>query len=134
MASNPVERECAPAASTWFDEAAVDELVRRAQGGDSGAFDALVRAVGPAVFNLAYRMVGNREDAGDLAQEALVKLCRSLDRFAWKSRFSTWLYAVAANTCRTMMDALQPAHNRWPGASRSGCLANSFHVVAVIIP
>jgi RNA polymerase sigma-70 factor (ECF subfamily) len=46
-------------------------------------------------------MVGSREDAEDLTQEIFVKLHRSIRKFKWKSRFSTWFYALAANTCRS---------------------------------
>ena len=79
----------------------VDKLVRQAQKGDSEAFDALVRTFSQRMYNLAYRMVGNHADAADLAQEIFIKLHKSIGKFRWKSSFSTWLYAVGANTCRS---------------------------------
>jgi RNA polymerase sigma-70 factor (ECF subfamily) len=75
--------------------------VRRFQDGNPVAFEQLVRIFAGPVFNLAYRMVSNRSDAEDLSQEIFVKLHRSIDKFRWRSGFRTWLYALAANTCRS---------------------------------
>ena len=105
MASNPPKRT--EAGSSWFDEAAVNEQVRRFQAGDAAAFDDLVRALGSVVFNLAYRMTDSRDEADDLSQEIFVKLHRSAGQFAWKSRFSTWLYALALNQCRSRLRRLR---------------------------
>jgi RNA polymerase sigma-70 factor, ECF subfamily len=85
------------------EDAAVEDLVRRAQAGDMAAFDGLVRRFSGPMYNLAYRMVGNGADADDLAQEIFVKLHRSIGQFRWQARFTTWLYAVAANVCRSGM-------------------------------
>mgnify|MGYP001204890668 CR=1 FL=1 len=68
--------------------------------GDRPAFDKLVLRYQDRVFNLCFRMLGNREDADDCAQEVFVKAYRSLDRFRFDSEFSTWLYTIAVNTCR----------------------------------
>lgn len=84
-----------------------DELVRRAKDGDMAAFDELVRVFQGPMFNLAYRMVNNREDANDLTQEIFVKMYRSIGKFRGDSRFSTWLYTVAANTCRSRLRQLR---------------------------
>jgi RNA polymerase sigma-70 factor (ECF subfamily) len=87
--------------ATEAPEEHVARLVEEAKGGSMAAFDELIRLFQTRIFNLAYRMVNNREDAGDLTQEIFVKLYRSLDKFRGQSRFSTWLYAVAANHCRS---------------------------------
>lgn len=84
-----------------LDDRVVESLVRQAQGGEIAAFEELVTAFSRPMFNLAYRMLGNREDAADLTQEIFVKLHRSIGKFQGRSRFSTWLYALAANTCRS---------------------------------
>jgi RNA polymerase sigma-70 factor (ECF subfamily) len=65
------------------------------------AFDELVRVFQGPIYNLAYRMVNDREDAKDLTQEVFVKMYRSIGKFRGDSKFSTWLYAIAANTCRS---------------------------------
>jgi len=87
--------------ATEAPEEHVARLVQEAKDGSMAAFDELIRLFQTRIFNLAYRMVNNREDAGDLTQEIFVKLYRSLNKFRGQSRFSTWLYAVAANHCRS---------------------------------
>ncbi len=74
-------------------------LVSRARDGDAAAFGQLVEAYEKRVFNLAYRMVGNREDAADLAQEALVRAYKAMRRFREQAQFSTWLYRIVVNVC-----------------------------------
>jgi RNA polymerase sigma-70 factor (ECF subfamily) len=72
-------------------------LVARAQRGDAAAFGLLVRRYQDALFNGVYRMLGQREDAEDLAQEAFVKAHRGIGRFEGRSSFYTWLYSIARN-------------------------------------
>jgi RNA polymerase sigma-70 factor, ECF subfamily len=99
-------------------EAIVDENVRvaalvvRAQNGEMAAFDELVLIFQSRMFNLAYRMVNNGEDAADLTQEIFVKMYRSINKFSGRSKFSTWLYALAANTCRSGLRRLRRVSDR----------------------
>ena len=86
---------------TEAPEEVVERLVQQAQEGHLDAFDELIRLFQGRIYNLAYRMVNNHADASDLTQEIFVKLHRSLGKFRGESRFSTWLYAVAANHCRS---------------------------------
>ncbi len=74
-------------------------LVDRAKAGDIRAFEALVRRYERWVFTLALRMVGDRGDAEDVAQEVFLKAYRGLQGFRGGSRFSTWLYAIASHHC-----------------------------------
>ena len=74
-----------------------DALVAAARGGDTRAFGSLVDAYGTAVFNLALRMIGNREDARDLAQNVFVKAYEKLDTFDGRSRLFSWMYRIAIN-------------------------------------
>ena len=90
----------------------IDALVRAAQTGNRDAFTALVQAFSGPMYNLAYRMVGNADDAADLAQEIFVKLYRSIGRFQGKSKFSTWLFALGANTCRSGLRKLRRRRDR----------------------
>jgi len=60
----------------------------------------MVRTYKDKVYNLVYRMLGNREEAEDLSQEVFVTVFKSIDRFRGDSKFSTWLYRVAANQCK----------------------------------
>jgi RNA polymerase sigma-70 factor (ECF subfamily) len=85
---------------TGGDEVAPEELVRRFQGGEEAAFDDLMRRFQRQMYNLAYRMLDNGEEANDLTQEIFIKVYRSIAKFRGESSFSTWLHAVALNLCR----------------------------------
>lgn len=73
------------------------ELVERWQGGDLAAFEALIRRHQRRVFGLLLRMLGNVQEAEDVAQETFLNLHRHGHRFRSQSRFSTFLYRVAVN-------------------------------------
>lgn len=74
-------------------------LIRQAQRGDRAAFEQLVRLYEASVLRLALRVVRSEEEARDLYQEAFLKIYRSLGRFRFESRFSTWVYRVVMNVC-----------------------------------
>jgi len=74
-------------------------LIERCQQGDTIAFDRLVERHGQWVYNLAYRMIGDREEAHDIAQEAFVRAFAAIKGFRRGSSFATWLYRVTANVC-----------------------------------
>ena len=73
------------------------DLVERWQSGDQSAFEALIRRHERRVFGLLMRMLGNRQDAEDVAQEAFLSLHRHGHRFRHQARFSTFVFRVAAN-------------------------------------
>ena len=74
----------------------------RARDGDRRALEALVERHAPGVRRLAGYLLSDQQDAEDAAQEALAKLCTRIDQFRGRSRFSTWLYSLVANTCRDL--------------------------------
>jgi len=80
-------------------------LVERARTGDAGAFEALIRRYQGWVFTLALRMLGDRAEAEDMAQEIFLKAYRGLKGFKGSSRFSTWLYAIASHHCLNQLEA-----------------------------
>jgi RNA polymerase sigma-70 factor (ECF subfamily) len=84
-----------PAPSTSAAEDRI--LVERAQGGDTRAFDDLVRKYTPKLYGLVYNMTSNREDTADLLQDVFAKAYRSIKRFMGKSSFYTWIYSIAVN-------------------------------------
>jgi RNA polymerase sigma-70 factor (ECF subfamily) len=90
---------------------AVDErlLIRQAQRGDRAAFEKLVRLYESNVLRLALQLARSEDEARDLFQEAFLKIYRSLDRFRFESRFSTWVYRVVMNVC---FDHLRRASRR----------------------
>ena len=71
------------------------ELVAAAQGGDRAAFDLLARLHLRRVYSLLHRLVGNHEDAEDLAQECFVRAYRNLDSLRTNGSFSGWLGKIA---------------------------------------
>ncbi len=76
-----------------------EELARRAQKGDGAAFDSLVGYCAQRLFNLAFRMLGNREDADDVTQEAFMRIYQALPRFKWDASINSWMYRITANLC-----------------------------------
>lgn len=76
------------------------ELVALAQSGDRSAFSKLVGCYHNRVYNTIYGLVGNREDADDLTQEAFIRAYRSLSKFQNRSKFYTWVYSIAINCFR----------------------------------
>jgi RNA polymerase sigma-70 factor, ECF subfamily len=76
-----------------------EELVRRFVSGQRGAFDVLVARHERRVYNLAYRMLGRRDDALDAAQETFLACYRKVHGFRGGSAFTTWLHRVALNVC-----------------------------------
>lgn len=72
-------------------------LVSRCLSGDAGAFDELVSSFGGMVFNLAYRQLGDREEALDLSQEIFLRIHRKLDSFRGDSSLKTWIFRIVLN-------------------------------------
>ncbi|KPU42258.1 ECF RNA polymerase sigma factor SigW [Oxobacter pfennigii] len=75
------------------------ELVDRSKRGDIEAFEELILAYEKKIYNIAYRMTNNREDASDIAQEVCIKIYKSINSFKENSTFSTWVYRIATNVC-----------------------------------
>lgn len=103
MTSNPSEpavRQVSAVAEATAD-LDVEALVRAAQNGCSVSFDRLVNAFSGPIYNLACRMTGNVTEAEELTQEVFVKLYRVIGKYGGQSKFSTWLFALAINHCRS---------------------------------
>lgn len=75
------------------------DLVLQSQNGDPAAFEALIRSHQHMVHSLTYRMTGSLADAEDLAQETFIRAYERIGEFRGASKFSTWLYRIAVNTC-----------------------------------
>jgi RNA polymerase sigma-70 factor (ECF subfamily) len=77
-----------------------DQLyINRILDGDTNAFAVLIDRYKDLVYTLAMRMMKNREEAEEVAQDAFIKAYKSLDKFKGESKFSTWIYRVTYNTC-----------------------------------
>lgn len=75
-------------------------LVARAQRGERAAFQMLLERHYAAMFRIAYRFMGQMQDAEDIAQDICVGLADKLATFRGDSSFSTWLYRIVVNACR----------------------------------
>jgi len=81
--------------STISDQEYIDKILQ----GDTNAFAALVNRYKDMVFTLSLKMIKNREEAEEVAQDTFIKAYSSLRQFKGDSKFSTWIYRVAYNTC-----------------------------------
>lgn len=75
-------------------------LARRAAEGDRGAFETLLERHYDRIFRLAWRLLGDRAEAEDLAQDICVALAAKIRGFRGEARFATWLYRVVVNAAR----------------------------------
>ena len=73
------------------------QLVERFKAGDEGAFDALVDRHSARAFQIAYGVLGSREDAEEVAQDAFIRMHRALPQFRGDSEFTTWMYRIVTN-------------------------------------
>jgi len=81
-------------------------LIGRLKERDEQAFSEIVRLYGDKVFNLVYRMMGNRHEAEDVAQDVFVTVFKTVDTFRGEAKFSTWLLRIAANHCKNRIKYL----------------------------
>src|SRR5262245_55975378 len=93
-------------------EQQVEEIgwVEQSLGGDRAAFGQLMHRYTGAVYNLAYRMLGNPEDAEDAVQEIFLRAYTRLASFDRTRRFSTWLLSIGSNYC---IDRLRRRRYSW---------------------
>lgn len=80
-----------------------EELIRRVQQGEVAAFEELVRRYERKVYNIAYRLLGNEEDATEALQDTFLRAYRYIPGFKFKSSFYTWLYRIATNVSLTKL-------------------------------
>lgn len=119
-------------AQTAIDEIA---LARRARSGDASAFGELVRAHQLAVFNVCYRLTGERREAEDMTQEAFVRAYERIATFDPARPFGPWMRRVAANVClnalaaaRRLVFSLDDESQPEPRADASGEPAAAFEI------
>jgi RNA polymerase sigma-70 factor, ECF subfamily len=109
MTSNP-SGEAGPRVEPLRDQ----EAIERCLGGDANAFGALVVRYQDRIFNACVRIVGHRETAREMAQEAFLRAFERLRTFRQGSRFSTWLFAIAINQCRSELRRRKTKKHRPP--------------------
>jgi RNA polymerase sigma-70 factor, ECF subfamily len=87
------------------------ELVRTIREGSSDAFEQLVRRKTSKVYALCYRVIGNSEDAKDIAQLVFIKLWENLEKYDSQFAFDTWLYRMVTNVAIDFMRSRQSRDN-----------------------
>lgn len=75
-----------------------NDLVKKAKEGDRTAFDVLVRHCAKDIYNLCFRLCGNKASAEDIAQDAFISAYKNMNKFQQKSPFAGWVYRIAINT------------------------------------
>jgi RNA polymerase sigma-70 factor (ECF subfamily) len=78
-------------------------LIRSTLRGETASYNTLVKRYQRQVYNLAYRMLGNADDAGDLVQDTFLRAYGALSSFRQDAVFLTWLYKIASNLCIDQM-------------------------------
>ena len=82
-------------------------LVRRLKAGDERAFQEMVLTYQDRVFGLVYRMLGNRQEAEDVAQEVFISVYRGIGNYRGEGKLYTWMYRIASNTCKNRIKYLK---------------------------
>ena len=80
-----------------MDDDTVKHLVKKAQNGDRDAFEDLLNHIYYEIFKMAFHYCNNQTDAEDITQNACIKLARNIDKFNFRSKFSSWLYRLVIN-------------------------------------
>jgi RNA polymerase sigma factor (sigma-70 family) len=76
-----------------------DYYIKKTLEGDSNSFSVLVERYQNMVFALALKMLKHREESEEVSQDTFIKVYKSLSKFNGESKFSTWIYRIAYNTC-----------------------------------
>lgn len=87
-------------------------LLKRLRERDERAFRELIETHRDRVYNITYRMLGNRPEAEDVAQEVFITVFKTIDTFREEAKFSTWLYRVTVNHCKNRIKYLARRHER----------------------
>jgi RNA polymerase sigma-70 factor, ECF subfamily len=88
------------------------ECVKRVQRGDTDSFEILVLRHQKAIFNLVYRLLGDYDEAQEVAQEVFLSAFKSIHQFRGEANFSTWLYRIGLNHASTRRRNLHSAQQR----------------------
>jgi len=86
-------------------DSAEKQLVERIRAGDQAAVADLSAGYGSRIFQLAFRCTKNHEDAEEITQDVLLKVCRSIDAFRGDSALSSWIYRITFNTAMSRLRA-----------------------------
>jgi len=85
------------------------DLLKKSKKGNIESFEQLISAYQKKVYNIALKIVGNHEDASEMAQEVFIKVFKSIGQFKEESSFSTWIYRITTNVC---LDEVRKSKNK----------------------
>lgn len=102
-------------------------LVGRANSGDANAFAMLLERHYDLIYRLAYRMLGNQQDAEDIAQDVCVALPKKLVSFKGNAKFTTWLYQITLNTCRDFIRRQVSSQKAYVDYTQVNQIRNDLH-------
>ncbi|MBO8171480.1 MAG: RNA polymerase sigma factor SigW [Bacillaceae bacterium] len=86
-------------------------LVNRIKEGDHRAFEEIVELYKEKIYQLSYRMLGNREEAEDAAQETFLRVYSNIGKYDDNHKFSTWIYRIASNLCIDRIRKRKPQYS-----------------------
>lgn len=89
-------------------EALIKKRIKQVLKGDQDAFAEIVEIYSNSIYQLGYRMLGNRHEAEDIAQEAFIRAYVNIKSFNQDLKFSTWLFRIATNLCIDRMRKKKP--------------------------
>lgn len=120
-----MQRELSPARAVQRSEAAPDEpaFVAALRRGEPEAFERLVLAYQHRVFSIALRMLADRAEAEEVAQEVFLRVHRSIRDFRGEAKLSTWLYAITSRLCLNRLKS--PGRERRAGEAALALVADA---------
>ena len=111
-----------------------EQLMLRVQEGHTASFDLLVERYKDRLFNYLLRLVGNRDEAEEIAQEAFVKAYIHAGKYKTIAKFSTWLYTIATNLVRNRMRSRSRAPQIFSLWSKRGSEGEEEKLIDLIDP
>ncbi len=91
-------------------EALIKKRIKQVLKGDQNAFGEIVEMYKDKVFQISYRMLGNRHEAEDIAQEAFLRAFVNIHSYNTEFKFSTWLYRITTNLCIDRIRKKKPSY------------------------
>lgn len=97
-----------PMVSDSDEKTADQDLIQRVLAGDDGAFQRLIERYQNLIWSLLNRMISDRDDREELAQDIFLKVYFKLNQFRFESKFSTWLYTIAYSAALSHLRKVAP--------------------------
>ncbi len=88
------------------------EIIRKAMNGDMEAFQLIVSQNQTFLYSVAFRFLGNAEDAEDMVQEAFIRMWKNLSKYRVEIKLTTWLYKIIVNLCFDVLKSSQRKQQR----------------------